>query len=249
MMGGIAGSPPPPPAAGSGPAPGAPFDAGSDPGRNNVRPGALCARLATIQCAAETHCCLAPTRSRAACEAASSKACNDSLYLDQIAQNSITGFDGDFTVQAFTDLETRSAACDLSIATWSISPQGLRGILKGTRQPNASCKPPATMLMDKPSQAAALASCLNIETHACLPKSLLGDWTCATKSAEGANCITDDNCQAGMYCRNPQMNPLGKCAPRLALGANCTNGNDCMSMFCKSGNCVPADAQLAFCGN
>ena len=246
--GGVAGSPPPAAGSSEPPTTAANFDAGTDPARNNVQAGELCARLAVIQCAAEAHCCLAPTRSNAACQSATASACREQLYLDVISQNPITGFDRAFAAQVFTELEDRSSRCDLAIATWSITPQGLRGILKGTLDSNASCKPPATALMDKPSQAAALASCKNIDTHACLPKSLLGDWTCAAKSGVGANCITDDNCQSGLYCKNPQMNPLGKCAQRVALGATCINGTDCQSMFCKSGTCVAPEQQLAFCG-
>lgn len=250
-MAGLGGSVivPPPPAAGRGASASLPFDAGSDPARNNVRPGGICSRLAVIQCAAETHCCVAPTRTRTECETAARSACSDSLYLDTIAQNPITGFDPVFAGQVFTELEARSSQCDLSIATWSLSPQGLRGILKGTLEPNASCKPPPASLMDKPSQAAALASCKSIDTNACLPKSLLGDWTCAGKSGVGANCITDDNCQADLYCRNPNMAPLGKCTARAQLGGSCSNGGECVSLFCKNGSCVPPDTQLAFCGN
>jgi hypothetical protein len=102
--------------------------------------------------------------------------------------------------------------------------------------------------MDKPSQAASLAACKNSDSHACLPKSLLGDWTCAGKNAAGGNCVTLDNCQTGLTCKNPQMNPLGKCAERVALGASCITGDDCQSLFCKSGSCVAAEQQLAFCG-
>ena len=251
----VAGNPgtvsvPPPPAAGRGePALSMPFDAGSDPTRNNVRAGELCARLAVIQCATEIHCCTAPTRSRSQCESALRTACKDELFLDTMSQNPITGFDAAFTAQMFTELESRSALCDLTIPTWSISPLGLRGILKGTLQPNASCKPPGTGVTDKAAQAAALASCKNIETHACLPKSLLGDWLCSPKSGIGANCITDDNCQTDMYCRNPNMAPLGKCAARVAVGGSCSTGGECVSLFCKSGTCVAPETQLAFCGN
>ena len=227
---------------------GVPFYAGSDPNRNNVQPGMLCARLAVIQCAAEAHCCFAPGRSVEACESEVRSTCNDELYLDTIAANAITGFDAAAAATAYAELESRSAACDLDIAAWGLT--ALRGILKGTYNPNQSCKPPgASAINNKPAQAAALASCKQIEQYACLPMSLLGDWTCAAKNASGGNCVTDDNCQAGLYCRNPNMQLLGKCAARLALGTTCTNGTECSSLYCKAGKCVAAEQQVAFCLN
>jgi len=225
---------------------GLPFDAGSDPNRNNVQAGMLCARLAVIQCAAEAHCCFAPGRSGETCESEIRDTCNDELFLDTIAANAITGFDAAAAAAAYTELEDRSARCDLEIASWGLT--ALRSILKGTYNPNQSCKPPGTSAINnKPAQAAALASCKQIEEYACLPMSLLGDWTCAPKSASGGNCVTDDNCQTGLFCRNPNMQLLGKCAERLALGATCTSGTECGSFYCKAGKCVAAEQQVAFC--
>lgn len=234
------------PQAGSAGSAGVPFYAGSDPNRNQVQPGMLCPRLATIQCAAEAHCCSAPGRTVEACESALRERCDDELFLDQIAANPITGFDAAAAAAAYTELERRSAECDLGIAAWGLG--ALRGILKGTYDRNQSCKPPGTSAInDKPAQAAALASCKESETYACLPMSLLGDWTCAPKSASGGNCVTDDNCQPGLYCRNPNMQLLGKCAARLALGATCVNGTDCDSLYCEASQCVAAEQQVAFC--
>jgi hypothetical protein len=206
----------------------------------------LCARLATIQCAAEAYCCFAPGRSVDSCESEIREACSAELFLDQIAANPITGFDAAATAAAYTELEQRSSECDLGIAAWGLT--ALRGILKGTYSPNQSCKPAGTAAInDKPAQAAALASCKNTEQYACLPMSLLGDWTCAPKSASAGNCVTDDNCQPGLYCRNPNMQPLGKCAQRLALGATCVAGTDCNSLYCKASTCVDPEQQVAFC--
>ncbi|HET8932703.1 MAG TPA: hypothetical protein VFN67_04645 [Polyangiales bacterium] len=225
---------------------GLPFDAGSDPNRNQVRPGNLCARLATIQCAAEAHCCFAPGRSVEACENDIRTTCANELFLDQIAMDAITGFDAAAAAAAYTELERRSSECDLGIGEWGL--QALRGILKGTLAPGRSCKPPgASSVTDKRAQAAALASCTNIDEYACLPMSLLGDWTCATKNDSGGNCVTEDNCRAGRYCRNPNMQPLGKCAQRLALGASCGAGADCASLYCKGGKCVAVEQQVVFC--
>jgi hypothetical protein len=252
----IGGSVAPPPPAGigappitagtTGPGDLPPYNAGTDPNRNRVLAGQLCARLATIECAGEVHCCNAPGRSVSACEADVAKGCNEGIFLDQIAQNRVTGFDPNATYTVFTELERRSAACDLSIPEWSVSADGLRGILKGTISPGASCKPTGA-LTDKPSQAAALASCTGVSTTACLPKSLLGDWTCVGKNATGGRCTTDDNCQAGLYCNNPQMMLLGTCNNRQAVGAACVNGTECQSFYCKGGRCVNGDTQVAFC--
>lgn len=225
---------------------GKPFYAGDDPNRNNVQPGMLCARLAVIQCAAEAHCCFAPGRTVEECERELRQTCNDELYLDTIAASSITGFDAAAAAAAYSELERRSSECDLGIAAWGLT--ALRGILKGTKNPNQSCKPAGVAAInDKEAQAAALASCAQIEDYACLPMSLLGDWTCAPKNASGGNCVTEDNCQPGMYCRNPNMQLLGKCAQRLELGASCTNGSECSSLYCKAGKCVAAEQQVAFC--
>jgi len=225
---------------------GVPFYAGDDPNRNNVQPGMLCARLAVIQCAAEAHCCFAPGRTVEACESEIRDTCNDELFLDTIAANAITGFDAAAAAAAYMELENRSAACDLGIASWGLT--ALRGILKGTYNANQSCKPRgASAINDKPAQAAALASCKQVEEYACLPMSLLGDWTCAPKNASGGNCVTDDNCRADLYCRNPSMQLLGKCANKLALGATCATGTECSSLYCKRGKCVTAEQQVAFC--
>jgi hypothetical protein len=222
------------------------FDAGSDPDRNRVMPGGLCTRLATIQCAAEAHCCTSPRRSVEDCVRALGSECNDTLYLDDIAANSITGWNEDATYASFTEFEERSARCDVGVAEWLISPQGLRGILKGTRGPGDNCKPSTAGLREKTEQAAALASCSQSETTACLPSSLLGAWTCAGRNSVGGGCATEYNCSPGLYCSVPG-DTLGKCADRLSLNAACKSGSDCESLYCKGGHCVEATIQVAFC--
>ena len=239
----------PPPVAGSeGPATLPPFDAGNDPNRNRVMPGRLCARLAEIECAAEQHCCNNPGRAVASCVSDLTRACGESLYLDQVANNRTSGWDQEATVTAYTELEKRASECDLSIPEWILSAQGVRSILRGTIAPGASCKP-AGGLTDKAAQAAALMSCTGVGTTACLPRSLLGDWTCVGKNGSGGACVTEENCQAGLYCNNPQMMLNGRCAARKALGDSCMVGTDCASFYCKSGRCVEPDAQVAFCLN
>jgi hypothetical protein len=221
-----------------------PFDAGSDPNRNRVMPGMLCARMAVIDCAGEQHCCNSPGRTVDACRADVMKTCSDG-YLDEIAMDPITGFDQSAATAAFTTLEQKASQCDTTVAAWGASTDGLRGILKGTLAANANCKPsqPTT---DTATLGAALASCTGIATTACLPKSLLGQWTCAPKNASGAGCASDYNCNDGLYCNAPAM-MLGKCARRLAVGASCSAPNQCESLYCKGGKCVAADQQVAYC--
>ena len=222
-----------------------PFDAGSDPNRNLVQPGQLCARIAVIQCAGEMHCCISPNRTVDACRAQYMMLCAEQLYLDQIAMNPSTGFDATSTAAAFTQLEQMASQCDVNIVSWAGSDMGLRSILQGTLAPGSSCKP--NNLTDPPTAGAALASCTSGATTACLPMSILGDWTCAPRNGAGGSCVTDINCIAGTYCDNPTQAPLGKCAQLLGLGATCTDGSQCSSLFCSAGQCVPASQQLAYC--
>ncbi|MET0387651.1 MAG: hypothetical protein ABW321_16900 [Polyangiales bacterium] len=223
-----------------------PFDAGTDPARNEVQPGSLCARIAAIQCAGEAHCCSMPGSTVERCTSELTSACRDTLYLDTIASNPVTGFDRNATRTFLDELERRSEACDPEVGAWFISPQGLRGILKGTIGPGASCKPPGADLSNRPVMAAALGSCQQSETHACLPGSLLGNWTCEPKGGAGSNCATDDNCLAGLFCED--ADPLGRCAQRRQVGAECTEGlTECSSLYCSNERCVPPDAEVAFC--
>ena len=225
----------------------APFDAGADPDRNRAMPGGLCERLATIQCAAERHCCKAPGRTATQCQTSLQSACQEQLYLDIIANNSITGFDPTATLTTFTELESRSSQCDLGIPTWSLSSAGIRGILRGTRATGANCKPSTAELTEKSAQAAALASCMNSDVSACLPKSLLGEWKCSPKSSTGGGCATDENCSSDTYCRIPPQGTLGSCTQRVPLQGACSSGVECGSFFCSGGRCVEPDTQLVFC--
>jgi hypothetical protein len=222
---------------------------GTDPNRNRVLPGNLCARLATIQCAAELHCCNAPGpgRTTAQCETSLKSACETQLYLDVIANNPITGFDPETTFRTFTELEDRSAVCDLSIPSWIVSSAGVRGILKGTRAEGESCRPSTAELSSMPAQAAALASCANSDVTPCWPKALLDEWKCSPRKTTGERCATDENCTSDTFCRVPGPGRLGMCAPRVPLQGSCTSGVECGSYFCSAGRCVEPDQQLVFC--
>lgn len=252
--GGIAGTP-----AGIGGAgvPGMPvegrtFDAGADPARNMVQPGGICLRLAQIQCAGETYCCEVPGRDRVACEEAQRVACADEGLIDVVAADSDAGFDAAHAASAFTQLEQLASACDATVASWGASTTGFIGIFKGSRSPGADCSPPG-LIPRKADAAVALASCNTIDTSACLPDSPdpLDPWTCAPKGGAGAACLTDLNCQAGLYCPNPELQSggfgLGTCAGRLPVAAPCGAGNECASLYCVGGACAPAETQAAYC--
>ena len=224
-----------------------PFEAGTDLDRNHVLPGGLCARLAVIQCAAERHCCRAPGRTNAECQTSLKDVCETKLYLDVIANNPITGFDPNAALMAFTELENRSAQCDVGIPKWSLSSAGIRGILKGTRASGVSCKPSTAELNDGPAQAAALASCLNSDVTPCWPRSALSPWECVPRNPAGSGCATDENCNSDTYCLIPSGGRLGNCAPRVPDQGTCTVGAECYSLFCSGRRCVPPDTQLVFC--
>jgi hypothetical protein len=221
------------------------FDAGNA-SLNMVQAGAVCSRLATLDCAGEAHCCNSPGRTVATCQSDIMTACTQTLYLDTLSQNPITGFDKSAAASAFTVLEQKASQCDISVASWGASVDGLRSIFKGTIAPGKSCKPTQN-LMDKATAGAALASCTGIAATACLPKSVLGDWTCSPKNAAGGSCLTDNNCNDGLYCNLPSTSALGKCAATLPVGSSCTAPSQCTSLFCKNSVCVAADQQAAYC--
>ena len=244
------------PQAGSGPAAGsggsAPlmratkFDAGSDPNRNKVGPADVCRRLSEIQCAGEAYCCEQPGRSVDACKAESLRACSQDLMLDKAAQNPITGFDAAAAERGFTEFETKAGICDPSVTTWASSPQGLRGLLKGTVAADASCKP-AEALPAPSSIAASLLSCSEPNSRACLYTNPLDTWTCAPRAAAGGACLTDNNCLDGFYCVLPALAITGTCTERKATGDACSAATECKTLFCKQSKCVEADQQAAYC--
>jgi hypothetical protein len=233
---------------------GAMFDAGTDPARNMVQAGAVCARLAQIQCAGEAYCCANPGRDRASCEAAQTSSCAGKAYIDLISTSPAAGFDPAHAAAAFTELERLASQCDPSIGTYAATTQGLVGIFKGTTGPGGGCGPGGSVF-DPPSKeqaAVALASCSSIETSACMPPSDTSlDWKCSPKAGAGAECLTDLNCQAGLYCLNPKLAAgdfgLGSCNARKAPGSPCAAGNECTTFYCVAGACGMAEAQAAYC--
>lgn len=218
------------------------FDAGTDPNRNKVAAGQVCERLATVQCAGESYCCNNPGRTYQDCYTAQLAGCN-SVYLDQITLNSIAAYNATKAEAAFTTFEQLASTCDIGVAKWAIATTGLRGIIDGTVPPNGNCS--STFLLDKAATAAALASCTNPDTDACLPATT---WTCAARGPAGSPCFTDINCVDDVYCDNPSLNLTGAtCAARKANGVACAAANECLSLTCKGSVCVAADTQTAYC--
>jgi hypothetical protein len=227
------------------------FDGGIEPTRNQVQAGGICERLVTLQCAAEQHCCMAPGRTFEACKREMLTDCTMNAHLDEVAQNRIAGFSTANAAAAFTKLEQLSAACDPSVAVWAIAPDGLRGIFQGTVDPMRDCKP--TGFPSVVGYGASLASCKQPATHACLftgdgPTAAPTTATCAARAAAGATCFVDTNCVDGLYCANSQMKySSGKCTAGKAAGASCATAVECKSQACKSGSCVEATSQTAYC--
>lgn len=208
---------------------------------------ALCERWATLQCDGEARCCADPGRDHNACVEALLASCEQQLHLDEVASNPVSGYDADAAERKFDQMEQLVASCDPSVATWELSVSGLRGMFAGTLAQDQSCKPGDVLTADRATLAAAVIACSDAESVACLPMTLLGDWTCASKQAEGASCLTDENCESGNYCANPDQNPLGTCAPTLPLMAACSSASQCQSSACVDGACVELSVESAYC--
>lgn len=227
--------------------PAAVFDAGSDLARNQVQPGQICERLATIQCSAQTYCCDGKTypalSNYDSCKQKMKSVCADELFIDAISQSPLIGFNAAFAENAFTEYERRSSACDPTVVSWGISMEGLRGILEGTVAPSRSCSPAQAT---KAAQAAAMASCADGANYACLPAALV--WTCTARGQDGDRCFTDINCVDGFYCNNPNLAIVGAtCVSRKTTGSACLSANECQSLACKNSRCIPADPQGVYC--
>lgn len=212
-----------------------------------VQTAGLCTRLASALCQAEQRCCNMPGRSLDACKSARQSECDQSSHLDSVAMSPLTGFDAAAADSVFNQLDVKLASCDADVLRWSTSQAGLRSLFKGSVESGESCKPAQLLEADTTQQAVALLSCLDAPQTACMPVSLLGDWTCTRKSPSGGSCLTDDNCEASAYCATDADAVFGACAQRLALGAACSGATACESFNCSAGTCRPPDAQAAFC--
>lgn len=222
--------------------------------RNRVAAGEICDRIATIECAGEARCCNDPGREFSACKQTMKQGCVDALHLDYMSLQPVTGFDPDRAEAALARYEDMAKACDPLVATVGEDPDGLRGMLQGTLEPDGDCFPlslAGPFDVTEEQGAAYLAACKDPENYACLPVELL-EWTCVERGDVGDPCFTDLNCQPGLYC--PQQDPLvpevggGPCAPTLDTGEACLAANECTSLACVHGKCAETgDVQAAFC--
>ena len=228
---------------GSGVSPTGGFDAGSDPGRNNVQPGQVCARLARIQCAGEAYCCPG-RRNQQECEAVMHGGCVNELHLDAMSLNGVTGFDSAHASEAFVDFEAKAALCDIGIALSAASFTGLRGMFRGTKSAGANCRP--ATVTDEADSAGLLVSCLNPQGTSCRPHSVL-TWSCDPVMGAGAVCFGDTNCKDGLFCNNPSEGFNGTCQQRKGVGQTCFTGNECADLYCMGDRCVAPSVQAAFC--
>jgi len=232
-------------AAGSGGAGGKVFDA---PGDNNVTPGEICDRLATIMCAGEQYCCDSPGRDAATCKADAIKDCSGQFMLDDIAKDPKVGFDAAGASTAFAMLVDRAKACDPTVGAWAASLDGFGMALNGSLAAGADCEPEggeanATMA----AVLTALASCSTSDNLACFADGTT--WKCTARASKGGKCTLDPNCADGLYCENVTGdNGAGTCADRKAGGASCMKEAECTSFVCTSGKCAAdTDVQAAYC--
>lgn len=265
--GGVAGGVAPPPTAGGisvPPPPGAagsgggvvggtdrpPFNPGTDPARNQIRPGEICQRVSELQCAAEAHCCSAPKQQAAGCVSQLVKSCNEA-FVDDIAKSERAGFNMAQAEQILNTLEMYSQTCDPQVTPWAASTAGLRAMVQGTIAANGSCMPMG--LPGKLNYGIALASCAQATTTACLftgngPPAGPQSATCSPRADVGATCFVDPNCKDGLYCANSQMQySSGKCQALKALGATCTLDTECATYSCRSAVCAAATVDVAYC--
>jgi hypothetical protein len=222
------------------------FDAGSAPDRNHVQPGAVCARLAEIQCAGEATCCDAPARDLSTCQGDLEQSCMTNLLLDDISASDAVGFDPDVASTAFSELEHRASMCDPSVAAWAASTDGFLSSFSGTRVKGESCKPDGGLSASASALTIALVSCQLAAGVACLPSD--SGWTCEPRMGPGSRCFIDLNCGDGLFCANPTTKFDGMCQERMAEGATCRGATECVSFICKDGKCAAEnDIQAAYC--
>ncbi len=225
---------------------------GTAPDRNMVAAGQVCERIATIQCAGEAHCCSNPGRSFDACKATMKQGCIDSLYLDAITGNAMSGYDPGPASTIFSDYETKAGSCDTGVTLWGATLQGLRGLAPGTLASGASCQPAGLRqippVVPTPAEAAPyLASCADPANDACYATAL--SWTCSPRVGDGGKCFTTANCKDGLYCDNDKNVSVtgGHCHATLGTGSPCGFQTECASLLCKGGTCADPTQDNVFC--
>lgn len=230
-----------------------PFNAGTDPARNRVQAGQICARVSAIQCAAEVHCCSKPKKNLEGCKAELTKACSEGLYLDDVSKNAVAGYSPTQTEAVLNKIEEYSKTCDPSIIAWMPQPDGLLSMFQGTVAPGGMCKP-SGLILTGGSFVAAMASCEQSTTTSCLmtgsgmPPSSPQNATCAPRAAAGGKCFYHTNCGDGLFCPNPQQSYAGAtCTPQKPTGAACSEDAECATFTCRSDVCLVATVDSAFC--
>jgi len=216
-------------------------------GSNDVGPDGICERIAAIQCAAQADCCEAPAMDMAACVTDLLAGCTD---LEAVAADDIVGFDRAAVRAALDELEQRAGDCDPALASWAVTAEGFASSFTGTRDQGEDCTPEGGAdTSDVDAVGAALASCTNVATTACLPTETT--WTCTARAAAGGQCFTDLNCQDGLFCDKEAATTAydGVCAARKAAGAECFDANECTSFVCKEDETCAAndDVQAVYC--
>ena len=223
------------------------FDTGNQ-SRNQVEAGRICARLSTLQCAGQAHCCNEAQQDFATCQRSVRADCEAEGLIDQIAADPRSGFNPQQAERTLSELERLAMACDPAVSAWIVSPEGLLSMFRGTLPLGESCRPP--VVTSRVRAAPYLAACTDPEKNACLPSSLL-TWRCSGRGSAGSECFTDLNCQEGLYCpQNNYLNPeIGRsaCARRLEDGSPCRAANECASLVCYRQRCAPADSNTAYC--
>jgi hypothetical protein len=222
------------------------FDAGSDPNRNHVKAGQVCARLAAIQCAGEAACCDDPGRDVATCRDAQQQRCMIDLLLDDVSAADDVGFDPEIASMAFAELEQRASVCDPSVPAWAASPDGFLGSLTGTLVKGESCEPEGGLTASPALLTSALLSCQLASGVACLPSK--DAWTCEERVGPSGRCFIDLNCADGLFCDNPMSSFDGMCKERKAKGEGCRGATECISFVCADQKCAAEnDVQAAYC--
>lgn len=217
---------------------------GDAPDRNRVEAGAVCGRLAVIQCIAERDCCDDPGRDLATCLQEQTDVCDTELLADRVSLQAAAGFDEDRAERALGELESLARDCDPDITAYSLSQEGFGSIFAGTVSPGQNCRP--TNLNDRAMAGAALVACSGDGTHACLPSASM--WRCEPRAESGGACFTDNNCLDDLYCDNTPLSLAGgTCVARNADGATCAGFTECLSLACVDGMCVAPSAQSAYC--
>jgi hypothetical protein len=174
--------------------------------------------------------------------------CSGTLSLDAVAMDSSTGFDMAKASAALTKFESLASKCDTSISAFGISLDGFRGIAAGTVAVGGTCNPSSTATNKTAATAAALVSCTDPASNACMTAAMGSDWKCTARSDAGGTCFSDANCKDGMYCDNPGYAlEGGKCAARKAKGADCMASNECTSLACVASKCDDQTKDVAYC--